>query len=170
MELLSPESTCSPLKGMFMSCNPYLLWLHIHHRSPVTANITLLSSADDQAKGSHYNVKAVSWSAPVEVTIPSAPINQTLLMDARTTYSSIQATLPKTFEGLFRVISSSGTSPSVQFRDNVTDPSGMGRHRNTEYFRIKPKEGKGRITWSDDRQDLGFVTLKCDDGSTYLEV
>ncbi len=106
--------------------------------------------------------------APVEVAIPSAPLDHALHLNAFSSRAPMNVHLPLTFEGSFKLAASSATPPKVEYDVDATDPSGMGRRRVIEYHKTDASGGRGTTSWSPLRHSVGSVDLRASESSDSL--
>lgn len=144
-----------------------LILLLTHCSRLIDANLTLVSSADDKAKGS-FRVNAGSSNAPIEIAIPTAPAGHILRLNTYTSQSPVNVHLPLTFEGSFSLASSSAAPPKVEYDPDATDPSGKGRHRIVEYHKPQAGIGRGTVSWSPNHPGIGSVDLRAYESSLSL--
>ncbi|CAK5262042.1 unnamed protein product [Mycena citricolor] len=99
--------------------------LQLHTSNGIIDSSVDLSTTKDE---SAFDLIAKTSNGRLALAVPSAPIDSTITLDARTAFGSAHVKLPATFEGAFSASTSIGAA-SLKADENAPDPSGQGRAR-----------------------------------------
>lgn len=135
--------------------------------SPITSNLTLLSSADNHT-GGKFKVTVATSNGPVNITTTGAPVGSILNLEGHTSNAPANARVHETYEGTFFLRSSAAT---VDYDDTIEDPAGEGRKRivySNEVSR-KPAYTEGTVRWlPTEQKELGSIVLTTSDSPVHL--
>ena len=91
---------------------------------------------------------------------PSAPLSHVLDLTARTANGALSVTLPRTYEGAFR-IATTNAQPVVSPREGASDPAGRGRERRVGWGQAGSRNAfAGTVVWEggQDAEDVAHGT------------
>ncbi|KAJ3988946.1 hypothetical protein F5890DRAFT_1471100 [Lentinula detonsa] len=116
--------------------------------SPIEASISLFSfdSGETSSSDGVYRVRAHNANGPVKITFPTAPINSTVRLDAKTARAPVNVQMHNTFEGAFTV----HTTPfdkKVIVAEEGPDPEERDRKRNLIFDDLHGGISKGHVYW-----------------------
>lgn len=117
--------------------------------APVKSEISLFTYSKENIGGS-FNVFVTSDHAPLQITFPTAPIKSSLRFTVRASNSSIQATLPPSYEGSLMLRSfelPESLKHTVEYQTEAEDPSGKGRVRKVEVEETATGYVDGKVSW-----------------------
>lgn len=127
-------------------------------RSPIESEITLASSAKHSTGGS-FHIDATTSNGPLALDFPSAPLDSTLKLAARTTTLGATVRLPAAYEGRFYA-----TSTLLGAKVTVTeqqDPAGRRRKRAVVGHTDQPKNSvQGAAYWDEANKERGSVDVR----------
>jgi len=148
----------------------YMPDVMLDFRDVIAQAITLLSTA---SSGGHYSLHTSSHSGNVYCGVVYAPVDAAIHMKAFSHSGSVNASLPNTFEGSFKVNTQISVPSVSEANSDELDPSGEDRTRvlqvknNINHFPIGG-ERSGWVFWSTDGKERGSVKMWAHSGSARL--
>ncbi|KAJ3894702.1 hypothetical protein GG344DRAFT_73850 [Lentinula edodes] len=140
--------------------------------SPIEASVSLFSvdAGEITSSGGAFRVRARNANSPVKVAFPTAPINSTVVLDAKTAVAPLDVQMHGTFEGAFTV----HTTPfdkRVVVAEEGLDPEGKGRKRNLIFDRYTGGISEGTVFWGQGEpgKQRGSVRLDTVSGQVSLK-
>jgi len=139
-------------------------WSHLTMNTanaPIYASVSLLSldSEENATSGGAFSVKAHTAHGAVNVAVPTAPINSTVMLNAETALAPVDVSMHNTFEGAFSAHSTPFNKVEVSIGDKE-DPEGKDRKRNLIYQSVNKGTAKGNVFWGEgEGKDRGLVKL-----------
>ncbi|KAJ4477196.1 hypothetical protein J3R30DRAFT_3483166 [Lentinula aciculospora] len=136
--------------------------------SPIEASVSL--SEETTSSDGTFRVGAHNANGAVEIAFPAAPINSTVLLNAKTAAAPIHVQMHNTFEGAFTV-HSAPFDKKIIVTDEGPDPEGKDRKRNLIFDVINRRFSKGKVFWGDEQSDRarGSVGLDTVSGQISLK-
>lgn len=124
------------------------------------ANVSLIADTDDEAGGA-FRVDAKTSNSPVELRVPTAPVDSQLNLRVHTANGPARVALHNTFEGRFRLQTGVWWATSVERADeHEADPAGKGRRRRVEFSSIRRGVTEGTARWVPaEERELGVVEV-----------
>lgn len=142
------------------------------NQSPIEASVSLFSvdAGEITSSGGAFRVRARNANSPVKVAFPTAPINSTVVLDAKTAVAPLDVQMHGTFEGAFTV----HTTPfdkRVVVAEEGLDPEGKGRKRNLIFDRYTGGISEGTVFWGQEEpgKQRGSVRLDTVSGQVSLK-
>ncbi|KAJ2918196.1 hypothetical protein MD484_g2231, partial [Candolleomyces efflorescens] len=121
---------------------------------------TNLTSTSEDGTGGNFTVGLATVKAPIDLSFPSAPINNTLYLGASTVLSPANITLHPTFEGTFSLKTLLASATLNAKKGPESDPEGRGRSRGLEVFQHGYGKLDGVTWWAEDRKWAGHVKVE----------
>ncbi|KAF9494205.1 hypothetical protein BDN71DRAFT_1393660 [Pleurotus eryngii] len=118
--------------------------------------------------GGVYGVEAFTSNAPLNINFPTAPVDSTLSLDAKTSNAGADVSLHPTYEGRFELVSSL-FAPVVE-KSTVNDPSGRGRERTIQYSSLNRGVLSGKVQWAGSDKSDGRVLVKSSNAKVTLKL
>lgn len=118
--------------------------------APINATLALVSAVSGTHPirsdvGGKFKVSATTSLSPLNITIPRAPVDSVLMLDAYTSLSPVAITLHETYEGTFNLMTT-WNRPDVVVDDTVEDPKG-GRRRRSINVEGGMGDVSGTVRW-----------------------
>lgn len=160
--LMQTQNGYVPLSSQYNPLHPLTNTPCRHLNTQV--DLLSLTSADDiytstarsQGTGGSFKIDAHTTNHPLDLKIATAPLSHTLDLTARTQNGALAVTLPRTYEGAFRV-STTNAQPVVRPREGAADPAGRGRARRVASGQAGSRNAvEGSVVW-EGGQDAGDV-------------
>ncbi|KAF5391678.1 hypothetical protein D9757_002353 [Collybiopsis confluens] len=129
--------------------------------SPIEASVSLLSVGPEDIEltsNGAFSIKARNARGSVKLAFPTAPVNSTVIVDAKTALSPINVNMHKTFEGSFAIRSTPLDKKDVT-KQEAADPEGKGRKRSLVFDSVNGGSVDGRVFWGDE-QGKGRGSIK----------
>ncbi|KAG9221279.1 hypothetical protein CCMSSC00406_0008886 [Pleurotus cornucopiae] len=133
----------------------------------IRSAISLLRDTEGSV-GGVYDVEAFTSNAPLNINFPTAPVDSTLSLDAKTTNAGADVSLHPTYEGRFELVSSL-FAPVVE-KSTVNDPSGRGRERTIQYSSLNRGVLSGKVQWAGSDKSDGRVLVKSSNAKVTLKL
>ncbi|KAF4598791.1 hypothetical protein EYR38_007199 [Pleurotus pulmonarius] len=133
----------------------------------IRSSISLLKDTEGSS-GGVYDVEAFTSNAPLDINFPTAPVDSTLSLDAKTSNGGAEVSLHPTYEGRFELVSSL-FAPSVE-KSAVSDPSGRGRERTIQYTSLNKGILSGNVQWTGSDESDGRVLVKSSNAKVTLKL
>ncbi|KAK7043533.1 hypothetical protein R3P38DRAFT_2885863, partial [Favolaschia claudopus] len=133
-----------------------------------------LNLGPTSAKAENFIIKTTTSNGKLTGQIASAPLNSVLSIDAQSSNSRAQLTLPPTYEGRFEVATSNAPVQVLVLNDDQPDPACegkrncKGRQRAVHTGTVSKRSIMGAVHWDKKNGDRCFVNLKSSNGLTTL--
>ncbi|CAK5274726.1 unnamed protein product [Mycena citricolor] len=131
----------------------------------IDSSVDLSTTKDESA----FDLIAKTSNGRLALAVPSAPIDSTITLDARTAFGSAHVKLPATFEGAFSASTSIGAA-SLKADENAPDPSGQGRARKVVVDAAGRTNVQGSVGWSEEGLARGNAHVETSIASVVLEL
>ncbi|KAJ7072855.1 hypothetical protein C8F01DRAFT_262988 [Mycena amicta] len=143
----------------------------------VTSNARLSAIVDlisTSGKGGSFTAKAHTSNGQLSATLNSLPLDATLSLDARTSNTRAEVSLPLTYEGKFSVSTSNSAAlvkrPSSSERDPACPDTGKcdGRRRTVNTRTVRKTAADGVVHWDKANAERGDVSVRTSNGPLTL--
>ncbi|TFK33786.1 hypothetical protein BDQ12DRAFT_690570 [Crucibulum laeve] len=124
--------------------------------APIDAVVSLTTP---KSSGGKYRIHARTAIGKIDLTVPVAPIDSNIYIDATTSVSPVLVTLPATYEGGFS-LETSLKRANVLFDGKKEDPKDEKRKRIFEIFGDRFGRTEGVVAWSDEGKARGDVKIR----------
>ncbi|KAF9463996.1 hypothetical protein BDZ94DRAFT_1217155 [Collybia nuda] len=132
----------------------------------VTARMSLSSTA---RMGGQFKVTGFTTIGPLYLAFVDAPVGSGLLLNAQTSFAPATVDLHSTYEGEFRLATSSKQA-IVSVDNSVMDPAGRGRRRAVELQQGGQSHAAGSVSWSPQGRRMGSVYVETSSAAIMLRV
>ncbi|KAJ3766738.1 hypothetical protein FB446DRAFT_372022 [Lentinula raphanica] len=141
--------------------------------SPIEASLSLFSFDSGEAATSDgaFCVRAHNAHSPIKLTFPTAPINSTVHVNAKTAMAPVDVQMHSTFEGAFTAQNSPFDKRVINAEEGP-DPEGRDRKRNLIFDEMHRGTAKGHVYWGTGERgkDRGSVRLNTVAGQISLQL
>ncbi|KAJ7077644.1 hypothetical protein B0H15DRAFT_789487, partial [Mycena belliarum] len=133
---------------------PSELWISTSNGA-INATLALHSAHNSSA----FDIAARTSRGALTIAIPTAPPAAAIFLDASTSIGAAAVALPAGYEGNFDAATSL-SAVTVNLREGAEDPTGEGRERKVEWKVNSSRLVRGKVGWSAEGMERGWVGVR----------
>jgi hypothetical protein len=123
-------------------------------------------SADDRGS---FQVSGETTNAPITAMYEVSPGIVTLSSHFKTSDGRIDVRLPPAFEGTLAG-KTTGYKALIEYKEDLDDPSGQGRHRSFESIESSKEAFRSKISWDGDMHEQGVSDTITSNAPVFVRV